>query len=298
MGEVTTHIPPRYLYRFRSAASKYFLEEMDRAINFSELYFVPLKKLNDPFEALPFYKRNTIKEIRDYLKAFENFFGKGISITGINMKEVLSVTSPDKKIRDALIGTGVAHAKEIEKIMYKAAERLRVATKATCFSTYWQSLLMWSHYASGHNGVCMEYETYYDGAALDCNTALCMTYVEKRPTISTVELLEHVASASCGGGATFFDKERIDRTFEAIALTKAKDWSYEHEWRYSVIDDEPEGYRRVNALKPASILVGANVSKEVTDELKARYGGKIPIEKLALDDQDFMLRRKDIASKP
>jgi hypothetical protein len=92
-----------------------------------------------------------------------------------------------------------------------------------------RNILLWSHYAAGHTGLCLKFEaadhTPFFGRALP------VTYMASYPEISVV------SSAS----------EHVD----AFLLTKAIDWAYEKEYR--IIDHD---YGAGDKKYPSELLLG------------------------------------------
>jgi Protein of unknown function (DUF2971) len=288
---VVAHIPPSHLYRYRSESTPYFFDELSKAVFDRELYLVRQSELNDPFEARPYIKNNSIKEVREYLRKFEKVFGKGISITGTNMKEIARELNVPRRTELAMYGTSIESARTNLDLINKSADRIRGASKIACFSERWDSPLMWAHYANSHKGICFEYCPKIEIAAKEKCAPLAVEYTIVRPSITTVDVMEHVAESNNENLNGFFDIDRVNRTFNALAMTKSFDWQYELEWRVTHINDNPSGYVRIAALEPRSIILGANVSEETRDQVIEKFAGKIVIEKAELDKEKFALKR-------
>lgn len=293
---MVAHIPPSHLYRYRSENTPYFIDEMTKAIFDQELYLVRQNELNDPFEARPYIKRSSIKEVREYLKEFEKVFGKGISITGTDVKAVSRQWNVPKKTERAMHGPSVESARTYLSLIDKSVDRIRGASKIACFSERWDSPLMWAHYANSHKGICFEYSPKLEIAAKEKCSPLAVEYTEDRPTITSVEILEHVAESCNQNLNSFFNIDRVNKTFNGLAMTKSLDWQYELEWRVSQINASPSGYQRVPALEPKSIILGANISVETRNQVIEQFVGKIHIEEVELDKEKFALRRRTVES--
>ena len=151
---------------------------------------------------------------------------------------------------------------------------------------------MWGHYGQSHTGVCIEYAPKLETAARECVAPLAMEYADKRPTATHIELMEQSAESTLENIDNFFDMERVERTFNSIAMTKPKDWEYEREWRIMDVSDVLAGYSRIAALEPKSVLIGANHSPETLQIVREAVSGKIDIEIVSLDEKRFALRRK------
>ncbi len=97
-----------------------------------------------------------------------------------------------------------------EKMKILAGKRLETEFKqrgVACFSEKMDDILMWSHYADGHKGFCLEYDTRF----LPFSKAVPVEYSETYPTINPLE--------------------DINNLLIQLAITKSIGWSYEEEWR-------------------------------------------------------------------
>lgn len=99
-----------------------------------------------------------------------------------------------------------------------------------CFSEVFDDLLMWSYYADGHKGICLEFDTTYD-------------------PFTKVHKVNYVTEIPAIDANIFFDQKMdLSGVVEAFLATKYFDWNHEHEWR--VIHDNNNqtfGYK-TNAL--------------------------------------------------
>jgi hypothetical protein len=80
-----------------------------------------------------------------------------------------------------------------------------------CLSEICDDILMWSHYAQNHRGVCLGIRTECMGRKI----LRPVNYVERVPVIDTLDYLR---------------REKRE-TYTRLSLTKAAHWSYEKEWR-------------------------------------------------------------------
>ncbi len=81
------------------------------------------------------------------------------------------------------------------------------------------NLLMWSHYASAHKGMCLEFKRNNNTALADDKKTKPMSYNNNYPSIQATSILSKKDTLS--------NKIRI-------LHTKSKDWEYEQEWRHIV----------------------------------------------------------------
>ncbi len=81
-----------------------------------------------------------------------------------------------------------------------------------CFSETCKDLLMWAHYADGHRGFCLEFDTSFD----QFPNAQAVKYSSEVPSVDAMELLKNPA---------------LSNVLDAMVLTKSDRWRYEKEWR-------------------------------------------------------------------
>lgn len=105
--------------------------------------------------------------------------------------------------------------------------------KVCCFTETDDNILMWSHYADNHQGICLRFRSdkALDGYFLILNSTsepcqipfIKIEYKENLPPI-----------------VNMFDEDR-DETLVKFLLTKYSDWKYEKEYRMLLYENELEG---------------------------------------------------------
>ncbi len=96
----------------------------------------------------------------------------------------------------------------------KQRERISSEYRMFCFSERWDSLLMWAHYAKGHQGICLK----------------LVVDLDKLPK---GDLLEKIRYTTHYPGIDGEDVVKGDeKALRTLLLTKSTDWMYEEEWRY------------------------------------------------------------------
>jgi len=103
------------------------------------------------------------------------------------------------------------------------------------------SILMWSHYASNHSGVCLEFNT--DARLRTLSIAEPVVYERKYPLVDLVK-----------------DSEEPNEMMRSLFFRKAPEWHYEKEWR--VVDLKGVGNRPFNAASLTGIIMGAKCTCE------------------------------------
>jgi len=155
----------------------------------------------------------------------------------------------------------------------KKTNRLGIA----CFSECKDSVLMWSHYADMHKGICLEYDTNILSDFLLSHTHFRFNEVDYgKSKMSKTRLKEY--------GSALVDDCGIKLTNDMlylIAYYKARCWSYEEEWRLvRILDDSESGKydcSRYIHLKPRKILMGMNISTRNAEKV-AIIASKLGIE--------------------
>jgi hypothetical protein len=101
-------------------------------------------------------------------------------------------------------------------------EHLISTLRVCCFSKVNDSLLMWSHYADSHRGICLEYDV---DAETYKSRVLHVKYAKSLP------ILETIRRRADGTLEINLDKEA------RIFLTKGELWAYEQECRTLILSD-------------------------------------------------------------
>lgn len=145
------------------------------------------------------------------------------------------------------------------------------------FSATWQSVLMWSHYADEHRGICIEFDT----SELPHDRLSKVRYDGDRSVKAS-----DIYAWKLGG-----DEAAARRAFDTHFYSKAPDWHYEQEWRD--LGDKPGecgdyritgvyfGYRCPYAVKVAIVkMLGSD--------------SKVALYDLYLSRDSFDLRRSKV----
>ncbi len=131
---------------------------------------------------------------------------------------------------------------------------MKSTTGISCLSETDDSLLMWSHYANNHRGICVEYEL------LEINKQLGFSPV---PIVYSDErsVFQNLNSNTLDNDVT--------EVFIKSLTSKSPGWSYEKEWR--IIQDNTACGSKwdfankgalLNMTVPSSIILGCMVSQE------------------------------------
>lgn len=153
--------------------------------------------------------------------------------------------------------------------------------KISCFSERKNNLLMWSHYAKDHTGVCFEFDT-----------KKIIRY------LGTPSMIGHDS-----GGIflrVIYNRERTNYVYKSSndhlplmmwMKTKSIDWEYEREIRLVFLKRE-ESLLPIPSDLISKIYLGSEISDEIEAQIVALCEANFPnteIYKMYLSDQEFQL---------
>ena len=169
------------------------------------------------------------------------------------------------------------NAKKAEEMLNLAkdalAQKLNETFKIGCLATNPKNRLMWSHYADGHKGFCIEYD--FKNAPKDL-LPLPVIYSQKRPLIPWEMALDQSAET----------KSKCILQMIIGLLTKDKEWEYEDEWRLLLSSSENSNIN----IPISAIYLGAKINKEnknIVVEICNRQN--IPLNQMIIDRGHYEL---------
>ena len=139
-------IPSKRIYRYR----QYRLDELRHLLKTGEIRFSEPRKFNDPWECCPrFYAPTEDLEGRLVIAIAElERRTKGKGDLDAVAKEAATTAIDNTKFEEL--------ARRLTESMQ---EELRARFRILCFSAVGDDPLMWGHYADGHRGVCLIFDT-------------------------------------------------------------------------------------------------------------------------------------------
>lgn len=194
--------PPSKLYKYRSL-SENSLKFTEQIFSRSELYFSPIGSLNDPSEGN--YRSNS----------------PGYNYEGI-----------DPSVIEEMSESLCRSTKE-------RAEQITSNVGVLSLSESSSSTLMWSHYADGHRGICLELDT----------VALEPHFPDIHPVIYS-----NVAPS-----VDVFGTPPEMELAKAMCLTKAEEWQYEKEWR---VLSPTAGSQQIVGWALTKVILGTRISAD------------------------------------
>ena len=197
------------------------------------------KSFNDPFDSLiDFTKKMTKNEVDDLSKKTEEKILQNNPSDAAQQIESFDNTPQEEKISIL--------TDRIKRLIREDSKDIGVLS----FSKTRENFLMWSHYADGHKGICIEFTIPPDG----CYKIYEVKYSE-------------IPACTINSLHSFL----IANQFEAINilkgfyLTKSIDWAYEEEYR--VIFDFCNGTTKIPG-QISGIIFGLKTSPEDIERVK------------------------------
>ncbi len=232
-------VPPR-LYRYMSA------QRAESILAESKLYFCAPSSFNDPFDC----------QIRPSFYGSKELYRRIAFRLATDRSPGLSRNARRGMVRNVREKT---NPRFFEEIFEKWQHEFLNKSGMLCMTEKRDDILMWSHYADGHRGVCLEFE-YAIGKGF-FGQALPIRYLSHFPQLN-------FAKTFGSRRAT----QRADFLLEfgnTIFLSKASQWSYEKEWR--LIEFAMEGFNKFGLRSfPPEALKGVILGCQVLEGTRNR----------------------------
>jgi hypothetical protein len=206
------------------------------------LFFVSPLDFNDPFDcqiSLPVQATN--RKYRLYLQRWS----KGKRLWLNRQQRRAAISTRDQSLFEK------AYRKTLKEHTEKAG--------LVCFSETNDDILLWSHYADKHSGVCLEFAVQQDDLLKEKTAKV--NYSREYPDLNFFD----VVNAREKGELT--ENQERDLT-TALFLTKSEHWRYEKEWRTVEIPKSQSfrGQHRISPRALSGVILGCRTSS--ADEKK------------------------------
>lgn len=222
--------------------------------------------LNDPWDCRPRYDYKSLQD-PDVFNQFNDWVEQEFSFLYPDRPKIRFVTS----LRDDPEG--------LKRIIDSLSNGLQGAwgkRRIYCLTPDPRSILMWSHYADNHKGICLEFGT--DNELFQ--RALNVIYRSEYPLWTPHQVARE--------GAT------------DMILTKAADWSYENESRLIGTPD-PSGsplsldgeYLRLPRGALKSIIAGCKANNDAISKLVLKHAPHLPVKRAVREENHYRLVIED-----
>ncbi len=278
---------PAKLYRYRSLKNMDYIK--DEICNGQIFLSLPCE-MNDPFDSHSilesgnpgFYARTKdtymerFKLILDD-ETFDSIFGAADWLDKL-LAYVASQYVPESEVNAMKDKVSKILMDEIAKLNSSINDMINKMSRFACFTEKNSNLPMWSHYANGHTGVCLEYDISSISDVYIINRLLPVKYVSKLPDGTSLLSQDETSKFS------FMDY---------ILMHKLLDWSYETEWRlifnagswfYGPDEIPKEFWKNGAPIKfalPSKVFLGAKIEEKFEIEIREWCEKlSIPVEKM------------------
>ncbi|MBB1139177.1 DUF2971 domain-containing protein [Myroides sp. WP-1] len=242
---------PNTLYQFKPL-TKY----TENIFQNDEIFFSSITNFNDPFEG-KFIHDVDYKDYEVYLYLLGLKYQKHNIDIDINI------------LYNAVINDRITFNKNNLTTINNLLENSGVG----CFVTNYNNLLMWSHYANSHKGVCIEYEILKSPETFV--SPIPVEYSNKYPKLNYIRNQHDL--------------------LEKTICRKSTEWSYEDEFR---ILKPKNGVYKIKKESIRSISFGVKCSEndriELVKILKNNNYNHVKLYQCLLSQRSFELERKDV----
>lgn len=279
----TEEIKPQILSSKRLEAKSYFkyrpVHDSSTAKIFTNktLWYAKPSTFNDPFDCAFRLNvdRSTDQEIKTHIEKVYQQKKQECPSTDAAWAKILT---------DARSGKG-----ELAALFERKRVSIYEESSVFCFSHIPDSILMFSHYADGHKGICLEFS--FSEEEIPCGFSLADMFfsngeiiiedVEYRPDFPELDYIKL-------SGKTSSDEENY---VKSLMLTKSKEWAYEKEVRIfredvpaGAVPFKPEILKRVIF----GLKAGAKEIRQVKEWLKD-WPTPVVLAKAEPDEHAFKL---------
>lgn len=190
---------PKSLYQYRPIAGGR-LGHLKSLLLHRELYLSSASRFNDPFDAKVDIDFSGAKP-----QDWRRIFGRGLK----RVRSDLSYSKRKVEVTKIMMRKLYEDPARLQAVIDEVQSHMN-RVGVTCFSEVPDSILMWSHYAESHTGVCVEFD-----------------HADRKSVIAKALPVKY--SSTYAPVKAFEDSH--ERQVELFLLTKSDCWSYEREWR-------------------------------------------------------------------
>lgn len=190
--------PPPALYKYRSLAPGAARDNTRDIIVNNRLWFAQASSFNDPFDSYPFFTLDSTPE------QFEAYVRHVVDKANTDASDI-----ERERAFDYLMN--LTPEQVSDQLQLASGQHLQ-GLAVCCLSAVNDQVLMWSHYADSHAGVCLRFKTRPAVGDIP-DMAYRVSYSADRPIVNRA-----------------IAREDYDGLFDAM-LMKADFWAYEQEYR-------------------------------------------------------------------
>lgn len=296
------HIPEK-LYRYRPLNEYTF----DNLQNEQEWQSYPCE-FNDPYDSRIKIDYEKVKKEYFYenmTKGIKNLIPKRIlSVTKQEIENICSSTNSFNSLLKKILKLDPKYKGEENKVTEVLLEILDEEIKEAfspfietfqngylivCFSETKDNIKMWSHYAEGHSGICIEYNFKELGPNTSQTRILYPVIYTDEIFDATQYLIDPIKKG-----------HRYNNLFGIYpSISKSNEWEYEREWRtiFPLGPGAEKENRFLRVPTPKRIYVGYNANEKDIEKLKKLSLTKnIPLYQMSLCEDKHKLNYELMSS--
>lgn len=257
---MSEHADIDFLYKYRSLSGR-SAEFVERLLIHDELYFPRPLEFNDPFDCCPVPSLEATQD--EFAKYLDRLYKKYMpNLSRADRRRNVSNIAKDPSRNHLSMASNVA----LNNTMNEAVNSAGVLS----LSARADHVLMWSHYADSHRGICVRFRA--SSTTPFFGRAQRVVYQADRPVLNLIH-------------------DSPEAQSEKALLTKADFWSYEEEWRIVEHEAGP-GVHKFPAGLLDAVILGARISpkdQERITKLVAQRRTKTDILHAQIDTKRFRL---------
>jgi Protein of unknown function (DUF2971) len=185
-----------HLYHYQ----RFKTEWLERIVHDSKVHCAGPRDFNDPWDCRPCYGQSILDDSEKYIEHVA-FFDR------VDRKHGPAKTEEQRAQQLEKLSTDPSFLKSLLRDMMGIDRPIHERFRVLCLSAKPDSVVMWSHYADKHRGICLEFSTDNE----EFSGAYKVEYCQKYPSYNlTDQSLEHNLLP---------------------LVTKSAEWSYECEYR-------------------------------------------------------------------
>lgn len=259
-GALPDNVRPKKLYKYRSCSSANDLKFVMSTIANNEIFLASSWSFNDIFDCRPVIRGECTDAefITRYVKRAQKN-GVKKSIGHLIMDAKAACGHPTRDPRNEPVS--IFMQKELAKTISLAG--------IYCVTEKNDNLLMWSHYADNHKGVCLE----FNGESPLFREVMKVLYEKERPVINTLRDLD------------------VQTVMNNALITKSIDWKYEAEWRF-IRQKNGVGVIQISPDALTGIIFGAACDPKTISDISNANSARlnpVPLYNAAADERHFNL---------
>jgi hypothetical protein len=264
----------RLLYKYRKFDARTLQMLCEHGLHYSNP-----AKFNDPLDCnLAIYPDLSAYEL---IKLYEKLLGPG-------QAEEFNVAIYNARKEAAPYGQNIHLPSDVkDRFKQKIADLIATVIQeelnqrgVLSLSGTWESVLMWSHYADEHRGICIEYDT----------TEMPHEYLARVNDDGS----RAVSASDIMKWKEYGDKEAEQRVFQTHFYSKAPEWRYEQEWR-----DIGDKEGKCQSYHITAVLFGARCEPAVQAAVVRMLGSETTVvfRKVRFEGLSFALTSDRITAK-